>query len=353
MPTNNRLRRTNLLRILESLWHIPNPSRADLARELHLDRSTIGLLVDQMIDRGILRQHAEESSGPRGGRPPILLTISPGVAYSLGVELTYPNIRLAAVDLCGSLIGSREIPIQDYGPQAIENLAAETARYRATLDASFKEGGLGLVTLGVGVSGQIADDGRSILISHALHISEPLNVADPLERALQVPVTLLNDAQAGVMREAGLRDKEDLLLIIIEFRPGNAEEDIGIGAGLVMGNKLCHGRAITHLLRSNLNALPSDPALGVEGLGKSLALVANITGIDEIVLGGEVEDILIPLGEIVDRYSKVGRNREETIIRVSHINGGSEAVALGAAYSAMKLLLASHDSSVANFFASL
>ena len=44
MPVKNRLRRDNLIRILESLWLHPHRSRADLARELRLDRSTVGVM---------------------------------------------------------------------------------------------------------------------------------------------------------------------------------------------------------------------------------------------------------------------------------------------------------------------
>ena len=338
MSTKNRLRRTNLLRILESLWNHPNRSRADLARELHLDRSTVGLLVDQMVAAGIIYHHSDVSSGPKGGRPPVLLGISPGMAYSIGVELTYPNLRLAAVDLCGTYISGRDIPIQSYGPRTITRLADEVADFRESLEVRFKKKGPGLVTLGVGVSGQVDATGKSILISHALQIRTTLSVTEPLETALQVPVTLLNDAQAGVLREAGLRGKKELLLIIIEDRPGNTEEDIGIGAGLVIQNRLCKGKAITHLLRPNVHAWPDSSSETSLDLGKSLALVANITGIDEIVLGGDIDGIIDDVRESVGRHSNVDGNEPDESVLVSLIDGGTQAIALGAAYAAMKFL---------------
>ena len=340
MPTKNRPRRTNLFRILESLWHRSGRSRADLARELHLDRSTVGALVDQMIAAGILYQYGEENSGPRGGRPPILLGIEPNVAYSIGVELTYPTIRLVAVDMCGSYIGGEEIAVEHYGPTAIDTLAVETARLRASLDTRYREHGIGLVTLGVGVSGQVDETNRSIEISHALHVRDPLNIAEPLETVLQVPVSLLNDAQAAVLRESGLRGTGNLLLIIVEFRPGGSDEDIGIGAGLVMRNELCHGKAITHLLRPYFKMLPKDPERSIDELGRSLALVANITGIDEIVLGGDLDGILEPLSERIRRFSRIATDESGSGVRVSSISDGLQAVAFGAAYSSMRFLLA-------------
>lgn len=342
MPTKKRPRRTNRFRILESLWHTPNRSRADLARELHLDRSTVGLLVDQMIETGMLYEYGEDEPGPRGGRPPILLGIAPRVAYSIGVELTYPKIRLVAVDMCGSYIGGEEIAVESYGPQAIDTLAVEAARFRTALDPPFRENGIGLVSLGVGVSGQVDAAKRSIEISDALHVRTLLNIVEPLKTVLRVPVTLLNDAHAAVLRESGLRGAKNLLLIIIEFRPGGTEEDIGIGAGLVMRNELCYGKPITHLLRPHFHTLADDPRHGIEELGKSLALVANITGIDEIVLGGDIDGILEPLTHSVERYSKIDAGEASHTVRVSQITDGIQAVAFGAAYSSIKFLLADH-----------
>lgn len=337
-----RPRRTNRFRILESLWHTRNRSRADLARELHLDRSTVGLLVDQMIDAGMLYEYGADEPGPRGGRPPILLGIAPRVAYSIGVELTYPKIRLVAVDMCGTYIGGDEIAVENYGPQAIDTLAVEVARFRTTLDPPFRENGIGLVSLGVGVSGQVDAAKQSIEISDALHVRTLLNIVEPLTTVLQVPVTLLNDAQAAVLRESGVRGAKNLLLIFIEFRPGGTEEDIGIGAGLVMRNELCYGKPITHLLRPHFRTLVDDPVTAVEELGKSLALVANITGIDEIVLGGDIDGILVPLSQSVERYSRIDADKTSHEVRVSRITDGIQAVAFGAAYSSMKFLLAEH-----------
>ena len=270
MPVKNRLRRDNLIRILESLWLHPNRSRADLARELRLDRSTVGVLIDRMIELGILEQHADDFTGPKGGRPPVLLRIVSGYAYSIGVELTYPHIRLNAVDLCGKFLGSRDIPIKAYGPQSIDTLAVETARFRTSLDSSFT-GGPGLVTIGIGVSGVVDNLKKEIVLSDALHISNPLSIAEPLETVLKVPITLLNDAQASVLGEAGLRRKQELLLIQVEFRSEESMEDIGIGVGLVIRNQLIHGRSISHLLKPGNYNISESRDQFIEDLGYSLA----------------------------------------------------------------------------------
>ena len=339
MPTKNRLRRDNMIRILESLWLNPFRSRADLARELRLDRSTVGVLIDRMVELGILEQHADDSTGPKGGRPPILLGIVPGFAYSLGAELTYPHIRLNAVDMSGAFLGERDIPVKNFGPQAIDTLAVEAARFRQSLDSSFTQGP-GLVTMGVGVSGVVDDIEKKIILSDALRINNPLSVAEPLEMVLKVPITMLNDAQASVLREAGLRKKQELLLAQVEFRPGDAVEDIGIGVGLVIRNQLVPGRTITHLLRPHgMSSLNSREGF-IQELGRSLALVANVSGVDEVVLAGDVEEVGDLLGSsIVKHTTRAGLSHTPVII--SRAVGGSNAVASGAAYAALKALFSS------------
>jgi len=336
VPVKNRLRRDNLIRILESLWLHPHRSRADLARELRLDRSTVGVIIDKMIELNILEQHADDFTGPKGGRPPVHLNIVSGYAYSIGVELTYPHIRLNAIDLCGKFLGSRDIPIKAYGPQSIDTLAVEVARFRGILDNSFKTGP-GLVTIGIGVSGVVDDIKKEIILSDALHITNPLSVAEPLETVLKVPITLLNDAQASVLREAGLRRKQELLLIQVEFRSDESLEDLGIGVGLVIGNQLIHGRSIRHLLGPESNKETENRERFIEELGHSLALIANVTGTDEIVLGGG-EEILESLEQsIVGHTTRKGLELQDAV-SVSRAAGGSDAVASGAAYAALKFL---------------
>ena len=146
LSVKNRLKRDNILRVLESLWKAPDRSRADLARELRLDRSTVGSLVDWMINSRMIEECSAAGSTPRGGRPPVLLNIRGGYAYAIGVELTVPKIRLYAGDMNGALLDEKEIHIETYGPGAIDTLAVELARFRKSIDERFPMI-IGLVTV--------------------------------------------------------------------------------------------------------------------------------------------------------------------------------------------------------------
>src|SRR5258708_7682702 len=59
-------------------------SRADIARETALQRSTVSLIVSELKKRGLIKEVFGESSG---GRPPTLLTLRTDRPVVIGVDL--------------------------------------------------------------------------------------------------------------------------------------------------------------------------------------------------------------------------------------------------------------------------
>ena len=334
---STRLRLENVSRILEALWHRPEKSRADLARELRLDRSTIGIIADRLLDTGLIREEQFNRSGPKGGRPPLHLTIAPGTAYTIGVELTVPHIRLVALDLAGDRLEEIDLPIlpinscNSCDPDAVHGLlAAEIANLRRRIEHrhSFR---VGLAAAGIGVSGVVNQAAMSIELSYALHIYAPLSLKAALEAVLEAPTLLLNDAQATALGEAERTDG-DLLLAIVR----DSVDDIGVGVGLVIDGKLVQGHSISHLLRPGQQEEGEDNHHFMDNLGRSLALLANTMGIDNVILGGAAADAAIydNLKTSVTHYCSCGNPARN--INVRPVSGGRSAVASGAASAAFR-----------------
>src|SRR6266478_1448159 len=59
-------------------------SRADIARETNLERSTISLIVNELRRLGLIEDVFGQSSG---GRPPALLTLPTAQPIAIGVDL--------------------------------------------------------------------------------------------------------------------------------------------------------------------------------------------------------------------------------------------------------------------------
>ena len=59
-------------------------SRAAISQETELQRSTISLIVDELMDQGLIEELEGESTG---GRPPLLLQLRAAGAVALGVDI--------------------------------------------------------------------------------------------------------------------------------------------------------------------------------------------------------------------------------------------------------------------------
>ena len=93
-----RVRQANVAAALQAIFAGGQLSRADLARQLGLNRSSSGNIISELIGNGLVREVAEDAPKPtRAGRPGILLELVPEGACFIGVE-----IGLGAIPVTGS-----------------------------------------------------------------------------------------------------------------------------------------------------------------------------------------------------------------------------------------------------------
>ena len=340
MRAGNRLRHDNCVRIAERLWRYPGKSRSELARDLRLDRSTVSQLADTLVAADLLQQVTDDSSGPNGGRPPARLWIKNRYGYALGLELTSPLCRIVATDLSGEVLAESEFPRTRLAPDLIDGVIHQLLETQRDVDLAFPTL-RGLLTVGVGVSGVVNEREGRIDLSHALGITSPLAFSSPLRARLGFPVALLNDAQSSAVGESGMTGTRDLLLALVEFR---SVTDVGVGLGLVLGGRLRRGRTITHLLR------PQEPGSGTnpgivsfpDSLSHALALVANATGVSDVVLAGDVDKILAELQSRIPGYmqwAQASGALGSAGVSVRQTNSGAWSVSFGASYAAIQRLL--------------
>jgi DNA-binding transcriptional ArsR family regulator len=124
-------RRTNRLRVIETLYRRPATSRSDLARLTGLSRATISTLVDELGRAGLVSERAEaDGSRPRNtGRPPVLLSLAPTAAFAVGLDFGHAHIRVAVCDLAGEAVVDDWSPAEvDHAPTESLDLAQELVR---------------------------------------------------------------------------------------------------------------------------------------------------------------------------------------------------------------------------------
>src|SRR5215203_5371837 len=77
-------------------------SRAEIARETALQRSTVSAIVDDLHAAGLVEEIGTGDS--TGGRKPTLLKLKTGVPVAVGVDVTPRKTTIALADLAGQVL---------------------------------------------------------------------------------------------------------------------------------------------------------------------------------------------------------------------------------------------------------
>ena len=236
MPTGARgnnldtVRRHNLGTVL-GLVHRGGPAaRSTLTQSTGLNRSTIGALVGELVDLGLVTEN-EPGVNTRVGRPSPVVTASPNVV-AIAVNPEIDAITVAVVGLDGTLHRRVRYPT-GHAPTASEAVAIVSA----VIDGLRPDLGTFARTVGIGVAvpGLVREaDGVVRLAPNLEWVDEPFTAM--LEEATGFVTRAANDASLGATAEryfgAG-RSATDLV-----YLNGGAS---GIGAGVIVNGDAMTG----------------------------------------------------------------------------------------------------------------
>src|SRR3954453_8348737 len=93
-PHSLGLRDLNRLRVIESIYRHPACSRADIARWTGLSRGTVSTVADELGRAHLIREPDAPAATqpPRAtGRPPTLLSLMPGAAFAIGIDVGHQH----------------------------------------------------------------------------------------------------------------------------------------------------------------------------------------------------------------------------------------------------------------------
>jgi predicted NBD/HSP70 family sugar kinase len=218
------IKRQNRRLLLETVRRRGPSSRAELARELGLTKSTVSSLTQELIHEGLLSEGTPQVSGT--GRPGILLELRPQGALALGVELGVKNTVVIVLDLLSQTQQLLEWPEASDTPlpQRLEHIARQIQQHIPR-----REHFLGL---GLTVPGVVRDDQTLIYApGPGWRDAQP---AKQLEALLGLPVIVQNDANASALGETFWGEGHSPLAYIML--------GTGLGTGLVVEGQVYRGR---------------------------------------------------------------------------------------------------------------
>jgi predicted NBD/HSP70 family sugar kinase len=200
-------------------------SRAEIAHETALQRSTISLIVEELRVEGLIEELSGESTG---GRPPILLSLRTADAVAIGVDVGTTRTIVATSDLSGRLLQQEQFETQPDSAQTTGNII-ELARKLISRNNGTIEG------IGISLPGLVSAEGRELFVPTFNWRDLPL--ADEVSMATGLPVTIDNDANAAAHAELWfgrpeVREIRDFILVLVEG---------GVGTGIVFDGQVYRG----------------------------------------------------------------------------------------------------------------
>lgn len=200
-------------------------SRAEIAHETALQRSTVSLIVEDLRVDGLIEEVSGESTG---GRPPILLSLRTADAVAIGVDVGTNKTIVATSDLAGRVLQEESFATNPDPElttrQIIERAGKLIRRNNGTIEG-----------IGVSLPGLVHPEGSELFVPTFNWRDIPL--ARDLNEATGLPVTMDNDANAAALAELWfgrpeVREVRDFILVLVED---------GVGTGIVFDGQVYRG----------------------------------------------------------------------------------------------------------------
>ena len=201
-------------------------SRADLARQVGLQRSTISLIIEQLMhERWVVEGGLAQL--PRG-RKPRLLTLNVEKAGIIGVNVMPHVTTMVLADLNSRFLSQESFATPKDHSELITILAGRIRRLRETRpETTFEE-------IGVSLAGRVDRYSQKLVFAPNLGWSD-VDLKNPLEAATGLPVSVENAANACALAEVWsgpFAGAQDLVAVTVSE---------GIGTGIIANGHLVRG----------------------------------------------------------------------------------------------------------------
>jgi predicted NBD/HSP70 family sugar kinase len=222
---SNTIRDINRQIILNYIRERGPISRADIAHETALQRSTVSLIVEDLGAEGLIEEVSGKSSG---GRPPLLLSLRTADAVAIGVDVGTARTLVATSDLAGRVLQSERFDTPSDSKDLIANIVTN-ARELNEKNGNTIEG------IGISLPGLVDSEGTKLYVPQFKWRDIPL--VEEVSAQIGLPVSLENDANAAALAELWfgrpeIREVRDFILVLVEE---------GVGTGIVFDGQVYRG----------------------------------------------------------------------------------------------------------------
>jgi glucokinase-like ROK family protein len=224
------IRKLNTAIILDILRRHAPLSRADLAARTDLNRSTVSIIVNSLIEEGFVQEIELQSS--KIGRPGISLGLNPRGGFAIGVEIGVDFISVLLTDFTANPLWQQRV-LSDPAEDQIRILDNTSELIQQAIDEGMNQG-LRPLGIGVGVPGLVdIRQGKLVFAPNLRWSNVPLRLM--LSQRFNLPSFVENEANAAALGEYyfGVARGVDSFIYL--------STGIGLGGGIMIDGKLFRG----------------------------------------------------------------------------------------------------------------
>jgi predicted NBD/HSP70 family sugar kinase len=202
-------------------------SRAEIARETALQRSTVSAIVDDLQLGGLIQETGTGDS--TGGRKPTMLRLKTGVPVAVGVDVTPRRTTVALADLAGLILERETFPTSPDAEFMSAQIIAKVEKHAA---ANKKHN----LEVGISVPGIVDQTSGKVLYIPYFQWRD-WNICRQISERTGLRATVDNDANAIALaelwfgEERNRKDRNFITVLVSE----------GIGTGIIFDGQVYRG----------------------------------------------------------------------------------------------------------------
>jgi predicted NBD/HSP70 family sugar kinase len=205
-------------------------TRAELAAETGLARSTVAERIETLLSSGFLKPADKAES--TGGRPPTMFAFNPAARVVLAADVGATHVKLAVTDLAGQVLADEghELDIAD-GPDAVLSAVCSSGRkLLRQIGRSPSE----LLGVGIGLPGPVEHSTGRPTNPPIMPGWDNFDVQGFVEQRLGARTLVDNDVNIMALGEHRTQWPEERNLLFVKVATG-------IGSGLISDGRLHRG----------------------------------------------------------------------------------------------------------------
>ena len=338
------IRDTNI-KLIMSLLEEKSRCRSDLAKTARLSNPALTMIIDELLNMGIIKEGAEIETNLRGRRK-VDLVLNNRFAAVAAIDFSSDNIQIAIADFVKETVLRREIADSEIITREVLTEVVKTLRDMiARTDIPVK-------CICVGVPGKINTvTGKVHMATYKYRDCSDVNIVELFETEFGIPTVLANDASLQMLAEKRGGSDADSALLYIDYGMGGAlwlhgrnfEGDRGLAAELgavplIMGDGITiyedvcginamlgasgyvpdNSASYKKFVEAFLSGGEKETAAvekSAHGVALLIRCILGITGCSDVIISGKIRQLGEAYLKSIKKYLK-----EEKIFDISLIN---------------------------------